>query len=269
MLVFLGPDQSYNFPDQVKPKFMADMDMEPEQGVPRPKQMPIMDDFPVLHQAPTEEDAKMILADVSKTKGLPHPLEKGKKTQKKVLEHAAVKAKDKGTSVPQSIHPPLIPAAQMLKSPHLTSSGHGLVQRSHQPSTPSSVGMLVTHGTPQRVQTSFIAGLGDEVEIGRVGSKKDKKKRKRKRKSEERIDESGEESNLTIDVTTVDGSNPGFECSSMPYISSANPSATPSPIVIHLPLRSKPCQEDLSAVSHPKKKKKKHSKHKKSDCPSD
>ena len=248
VLCFKKISPVFNSPDHSKPDAV-----ESVPDLHRFKQAPIIMDFPAPPQAPTEEDAMMILANVSKTKGI-NSLEKEKKTSKR--RHENPEAKDKVITVPHSIHFPPVPAAQVLKSSY---SGP-LPHTTHQPSPFSSVGMHVTHGAPQSVHTSFMTRevVGTEDVIKRAKKKK-KKKKKEKHRTSGRSDKSGEESGGSIDVTTV-VETPHFETTSSPYVASAIPSASVSPsIVIHLshvPRDGRPTKE--------KKRKKR-----KSPCPSD
>lgn len=223
-----GMDQDYDFPEQQWPNVHANMapSIEPDQEVTvPPKPIPIIEDFLPTHQKRvTDEDCKTILSNAS-IPAVERPIDKGSK-QSKAL-HTGVhkpgggkRKAEKTAPLPQVMVPgSRVPVAQVLNllpmPSHSNPPGHH-TRHLHQPSPP---GMHVTHGALRNVSEFFIASQGREiVDTGtsKKKKKKDKKKDKDKYREEkkgkkkvihntvEKSDVTGEESNGSIDVTTVE-----------------------------------------------------------------
>lgn len=218
--VHIGMDQEYSFPEQQWPNARTNIaaDNDPEQQVTAPNSIPTIEDLLPAHQTRvTAEDCKTILSNASITTA-DRPIDKGKKHRKKV--HAGVQKQGGHRGMSDKTIPliqvtrHLIPTAQLLSklSPmptHPDPSGH---HTQHQ-SSPS--GMHVMHGTPRNVST---AEMDTQTLKKKKKKKKDKKVKKkdkdkdREKKKErmhntvEKSDATGEESNGSIDVTTVEQS---------------------------------------------------------------
>ena len=218
--VHIGMDQEYSVPEQQWPNVRTNIaaDNNPEQQVTAPNSIPTIEDLLPAHQTrvTTDEDCKSILSNASITTA-DRRIDKGKKHRKKV--HAGVQKQggprgmsDKTIPLPQVIPRHQIPTAQLLKlspmSPLPDPSGH---HTQHQ-SSPS--GIHVMHGTPRNVSTAEMdtrTSKKKKKKKDKKVKKKDKDKDREKKKERmhntvEKSDATGEESNGSIDVTTVEQS---------------------------------------------------------------